>query len=287
MNQDILIFNYVDPKYIYKEKYEKFIFTIFSILQLEEYIKVFKSDVEKIRFEVKLNTGMNRLGLKEKNDIQKLNEYKKKYNLKIEGVYTHCYYAENIEILDKQKKLFEEIVSEFNFKVGRKHMANSCAFFQGEKYHFDEVRIGMALYGLQPFKNKMIVELKEAIEWKSVISHINYVKKGENIGYGNKYYAEKDKKIAIVPIGYYDGYKFNLQNKADVVINCKRYKIISEICMEQIIIDISDAENIELYNEVYIIGGGITVKELAKFAETVSDDIVSGINTMITRKYKY
>lgn len=289
LKNEILILNYVDAEYIKNENTDNITFTVFTINQLEKYINVFQKKITCLKFAIKINTGMNRLGIKNIDEIEKINLLKEKYNLKIVEAFTHCYAAEDVKVIEEQKYMFQKIVKCFKFKFDKLHFANSCAFFQGQEYHFDEVRIGMALYGLQPLKKDNIVDLEEILTWKSIISSIRKVNKGENIGYGNIYKAKKDMVVGVVPVGYFDGYKYMLSNRASVLLRDKRCPIVSEVCMEQIIIDISHISAVKEGEKIYIIGGNeknkITARELARLSGTVSDDIVCGINKNLDRVY--
>lgn len=293
-NSEILIFNYCDPYYLKmlceKNIYiENFIFTIYSVEQLKKYIEVLEKKIKKIKFEIKINTGMNRLGISKSDDIEFINYFFDKNNELLKGVYSHFYDSNNKEITDCQFENFLNVCKNLNFDIPKKHIANSAGFFLSEKYHLDEVRIGMALYGLQPLKNKKIESLKQILSWKSIISNIMHINKGENIGYGSKYKALEDKKIGIIPIGYSDGYNYYFENNAYVVIKNKKCKIIGEISMEQIIADITEIENIAIGETVYVLGGeknGVCIGDIAKIVKTVPDNITSSISKDIIRVHR-
>ncbi|NLK63280.1 MAG: alanine racemase [Fusobacteria bacterium] len=285
---EILILNYVDPNfiktYLMKNKIDNFIFTVYSVDILKKYIEILGESIYKLKFEIKINTKMNRLGVSTSEDISYLNKYFSENNNLLNGVFSHFYNTNSKINTEEQYNYFLEICNKFNFYIPKKHISNSGGFFLDEKYHLDEVRIGMSLYGLQPYKEHIIEGLKEILSWKSVVSNILYVKKNENIGYGNINFADKDMKIAIVPIGYSDGYSYYYKDNY-VLINNNKCKIIGEISMEQIIIDITNID-VSISDVVYLLGKNITIREISKKTKCVPDNITATINKEIIRLYK-
>ncbi|OQY09201.1 MAG: alanine racemase [Fusobacteriia bacterium 4572_132] len=274
IKSDILILNYIAEENIIKVSQSDYIITLYSLEQLEKYNEILGKKLKNIKFHININTGMNRLGINI-DELEKL----KKYNINIEGAYSHFSNAGNDEeITEKQYQIFQKSVrklKKMGFNIRIKHISNSAGVFQNKKYSLDYVRVGMALYGLQPLNYKL--DLKPIMTIKTIVSNIRNIKKGENIGYG-KNISNKNVKISIIPIGYSDGYLMSLSKKGYVLIDGKKCNIVGEVCMEQIIVDISKLKNVSIGDEVVILGqqklAEITPEILGKLANTVPDDIV-------------
>ena len=158
-------------------------------------------------------------------------------------------------------------------------------FKYGEKYNYDFTRVGMALYGMEPLSYD--VGLLEVITVKSQIINIRNVKKNDKISYGSKGIVNRDSKIGIVSIGYAHGFQKQIENseEAYVLINGKKAKIIGEICMDMIFADWTDIENVEVNDEVVIVGSQknvengitekITLRQVAKWVGTIQDDVLT------------
>ncbi|TDT68030.1 alanine racemase [Hypnocyclicus thermotrophus] len=287
ITSNILIFNEIESEYLKKSIDKNFIFTIFNLFYLKKWIFYLKNDISKIKFHIKFNTGLNRLGL-EKEDIPELIELVHKYNINIAGIYTHFATADsNIKFMKNQIDSFNDIISilkKYNLNYSIIHLSNSPASFNEVIIKENYARIGMALYGLQPIENKNI-NITPIFKWKAKIIDIRYIKKGEGVSYSQTI-LNKDSKIGVVPVGYADGYMRQLSNKAYVLYNNNKCKIIGNICMEKIIIDFTDT-NAKIDDEVIILGNNIDIEEFAKNSNTIADDIISKFSKTITRRYIY
>src|SRR3989344_4033286 len=135
---------------------------------------------------------------------------------------------------------------------------------------------------------------KLILTWKTRIAQIKNIKKGGAIGYGKTYKAKKDLKIAILPVGYYDGYDRGLSNRGEVLIKSKRLKILGRVCMNMIMVDVTEtqsanrkAQNIRVGDEVILLGGKgknrISAEEMAKKLDTINYEIITRINHLIAR----
>lgn len=290
IKSEILLFNYLEKSYLKEIIKNKISLTLYDLDQIKSYCQELGKEIEKVEFHINVNTGMNRFGI-EIEKIEELINLIKEYKLKIKGIYSHYKDAGNDkEYSDLQYKKFLKVLKKFKeskIKVEKNYISNSAgALFRKDELNY--IKPGMALYGLQPVKEKTMKELKNIIKLKSIVSRIGYIKKGEYIGYGKSYKAEKDIYIATIPIGYSDGYKRNLSNKAEVLINGRRCKILGEISMDQIVV-LAD-ENIKIYDEVVLIGKQgreeITVENLAELSGTIPDDIVCSLANSIKKIYK-
>ena len=293
----IMAFNYIEPKnlkYVIENNVE---LTIFNFSQLYDYLKIldksFKNTVLKIH--IKVNSGMNRLGFNE-NEILELLEKIKKYEMnsknnkfEIISIFSHISDAENQIETEKQVEKYQNILKIFdknNIKYRYRHLQASPLLFKyGQKYNYDFARVGMALYGMEPLSYD--VRLLDVITVKSQIINIRNVKKNDKISYGSKGIANRDSKIGIVSIGYAHGFEKQIENseEAYVLVNGQKAKIIGEICMDMIFVDLTDIENVEVNDEVVIVGSQknfengitekITLRQVAKWAGTIQDDVLT------------
>lgn len=256
---------------------------------------------KKIFIHLKVETGTSRQGL-EKEELLELAKFIKKYSqLEIEGIYTH--YA-NIEdttdhsYAQSQLKRFKEAVNllkKNNIKIPIKHTACSAAVILFPETYFDMVRLGISTYGLWPSKETFVsakekkrkIKLEPVLTWKTKIAQIKQVKAGASVSYGLTERVSQDSKIAVLPIGYWDGYDRRLSGIGNVLIKGKRCKVLGRVCMNMIIVDVSHVPNVGLEDEVVLLGkqGGdeITADELAQKIGTINYEVVTRINPLIPR----
>lgn len=230
-----------------------------------------------IKCHLKIDTGMNRIGFK---DIKQMKEACLLKNLHFEGVFMHFSDCLNDEFSKKQFDLFIKDIDALEkegvtFKI--KHCANSGTIFKHPYYHLDMVRPGIILYGLGGFEG-----LKQALTMKTVITHIKDVKKGEAIGYDRKYIADKDIKVATIAVGYGDGYSRLNSCRNTVNINGKEAKILGNVCMDQMMVDVSDID-CALYDEVLVYGD---LDKIAANIYTISYELICNINSRVEVIYK-
>lgn len=245
--------------------------------------------ISKIHIEV--DTGEGRNGVLPSELPEFLDKVLKLKNIKVEGVFTHLTCADSDKEythsqIEKFNKAIEYIKNK-GIKIKFIHAANSSGVLGYKEAHFNAVRPGIMLYGYYPdsqYANK--VKLKPV---EKLVSKINYIKTmpiGSGISYDKTFIAERETKIAVVPIGYADGYKRAFSNKAEVLINGKRAKVIGKVCMDMIMIDITDLDNVNINDDVYLFDNEeITVEELAKIADTINYEIISTISFRVDRVY--
>lgn len=242
-----------------------------------DYAKQLNQMGVQVRCHLKVDTGMNRIGFK---NIDEMEEACKLKKLCFEGIFTHFAHSEDVESTQESFKLFNDTVIELgarNIKFLIRHCANSGSIFRYPEYCLDMVRPGIVLYGLGNYD-----ELEQAITLKSIVSNIKMVKKGETIGYNKTYKVTKDIRVATIPIGYGDGYFRSNSGKNKVIINGKEASILGNICMDQMMVDISDIE-CELYDEVLIYGD---LEKIASNIDTISYELICSINKRVPIIYK-
>lgn len=265
-----------------------------------ESLKAIKKYSKLLNIHLKIDTGMHRQGFMI-NEVEKAVKYIKDQqpSINVEGIYTHFAAAKNPSFpadTNKQVEQFEkavEIVESFGFKP-IKHAAATSGTIVFPKSHFDMVRIGIGMMGLWPsLETKACYEEKTKLEtalcWKTIISEIKEVKKNESIGYDFTENLDRDSIVAILPIGYWHGYRRDLSSIGHVLVKGKRAKILGRISMDMIIIDISNIKNVKTCDEVILIGRDgrekVTAYELATLADTSWYEIITQINPLIKRIY--
>ncbi len=252
---------------------------------------------------LKLETGTFRQGIMPENldsFIQKAVEYK---TIEIEGVYTHFANVEDTTDhsyarfqMDNFMKMYSQI-EKYGIKPIR-HMASSAAAMIFPEARFEMVRIGIAQYGLWPSKESYLswmlenpekknLELMPVLSWKTIIGQIKTIPAGSFLGYGCSYQTTRESKIAILPIGYSDGYKRSLSNQGYVLVKGKRAPIRGRIAMNLTTIDVTDIPDVKLEDEVILIGKSgdqeITAEQLASLMGTINYEVVTNIAPWIER----
>ncbi|MBE0447738.1 MAG: alanine racemase [Actinobacteria bacterium] len=270
-----------------------------TVLSLGSALALSKEAVKRGRIakvHVKVDTGMNRIGLSPDKTASFIRELKELPGLEIEGVFTHFSEADNPESdytsyqLNRFKNLIEGL-DEDGICPPVKHAANSAAMYLHPDSHFDMVRIGISLYGLHPAEiTKGQVDLKPALSLKARLSFIKDIACGEGVSYGRVYKATCDTIIGTVPAGYGDGYSRLLSNKAQVLIGGRRYPAVGNICMDQFMVDLGPNSTAKVDDEVVLIGrqGGeeISADEIASILGTINYEVVCMINDRVPRVYK-
>lgn len=294
----VMSLNYVKPENVGDAIRNNIELTVFNFSQLLDYLKILDEFFENmtLKIHIKVNSGMNRLGF-DKNEILELVKILKKYNLnnksknrlEIISIFSHISDAENQAETEKQVEKYEKILKIFsqnNVRYKYSHLQASPLLFKyGKKYNYDFARIGMALYGMEPLSTD--VGLLDVITVKSKIINIRNVKKNDKVSYGSKGIVKHDSKIGIVAIGYAHGLQKQIENsnKAYILVNGQKAKIIGEICMDMIFVDLTNIENVKMNDEVVIIGSQknpengivekITLRQMARWAKTIQDDVLT------------
>ena len=285
----ILIMGYTLPEMIIKVVENNLEITVSNFDYFREIKKL--NLKKKVKIHIKIDTGMHRHGFQEEDIVKVLEELKKARKIiEVIYLYTHFASAKNpaqTKETEKQIKIFNKWREAFE-KAGIKPLCHTCAtsgtilFSQA---HFDLVRIGIGLYGLWPstkirsfYKNKL--KLQPVLTWKAVIGEINKVKAGERIGYDFTKKLARNSKVAIIPIGYWHGYPRALSNKGQVLIRGKIAKVLGRVCMDIMMIDVTDIKNVKVRDEVII-----ALDEKKERMKTSPYELATRINPLIKRIY--
>lgn len=249
----------------------------------EEYAEMIIKSNLSLRVHLAIDTGMNRLGFTLKENPKLLKRYFEK--LKIEGIFTHLSSADDEEKDDftrQQIERFYKFINNLPFKVRDAHYANTSGFLRFNSGFANVVRVGVGLYGLGQNKE---IKCIPVLEWKSVVVMVKTVPKGECVGYGQTYVTNSKTKVATISVGYADGYSRGLSNVGKIVINGVIARVIGKVCMDYIIADVSEIENIKIGDEVTLIGGEYLARDMAKDIGTIDYEVVTKISKRVDRVF--
>lgn len=249
-----------------------------------------------IKIHIKLDTGMGRLGFncrnEELSEIDSAIDSAKLPNLQLEGIFTHFAFSDRSDeeedgFTDSQYARFYkavEIMKSAGLNPKVCHCRNSAAILKDSDKEFDSSRAGICLYGLTPSTSLNLKEdLIPVMTFKSVVSMVKKIEKGDSVSYGRTFKADKNMTIATVSAGYADGYPRLLSNKGYVLINGQKANILGRICMDQFIVDVSDIDNVSTDTEVILFGKELHVEEIAALCNTINYEIICGISPRVPR----
>jgi alanine racemase len=248
----------------------------------------------KAALQIKIDTGMGRLGFWHEDALEAIKKVNKLKHVRIKGLYTH------LSSVDKdhdftllQLKRFNQIIKEtqeIGIEADIYHAANSLATLHYKQAHFNLVRPGIILYGVYPDEaSKKVIKVKPLLSLKTKVIYIKDVKAGRSISYGRTFVAKKDMKVATLPVGYADGYTHLLTHKAKVLVDGKEAPVLGKICMDQIVIDVTAINDLNIGDEVILIGESgskkITAEDLARLVGTIPYELLCWIGDRVKRIY--
>ncbi|MFN2544213.1 MAG: alanine racemase [Actinomycetota bacterium] len=238
---------------------------------------------------VKVDTGMHRVGLHPPGDAPDFVARAVAAGCRIDAVWTHFARAEEDEATTRaQLALFQEVLDGLGERPRLVHAANSAAAILYPETHFDLVRVGIALYGLDPGGGLgRRAGLRPALTWRSEVSAVRQLPAGEPVSYGHRYRLGDACTVATVPVGYADGYRRALSSRADVLIGGRRRRVAGTVTMDQIVVDCGQ-DHVAAGDEVVLIGRQgeeeITADELAGLCDTINYEITCGLGPRVPRE---
>lgn len=292
----ILVLGYVTPAEYEDMIANEITFTV-ATTDMAEDISHYAIKAEKPALcHIKINTGMNRLGFAA-NDTT-INQIVKMYKLPMiqwDGIFMHFATADEAdkEYSHRQFELFKNILDklgENNITFPIRHCANSATIIDMPEYQLDMVREGIVLYGLKPSDEvKEYPDFKPVMEIKSHVIFVNELAAGESISYGRSFVTSAPMKVATVAIGYADGYPRSLSNKGYVLIHGQKARILGRICMDQMVVDVTDIPDVKVEDVVTIVGkdgaNEITIGELSGLSGRFNYEFVCDISERVEKKY--
>ncbi len=292
IDADILILGYVPDRKINKILQYNIIPAIYNLDFAKKLNEEASKKGIKARVHIKINTGMNRLGFKKEEIDSAFSVLKELKNLEFEGIFSHFATSDEVDktYSKMQYEIFEYAINkaeEYGFNIKIKHIANSAAITDLDEYYLDGVRAGIVLYGIYPSEIKPEVNpYKPVMSFHTSISNIFTVEKGETIGYGRTYTADEKTRIAVMCVGYADGYNRKLSNKGKVLVDGKyECSVVGNVCMDMTMLKIPMDANIKIGDSVEIFGENISVVTLSDLCETIPYELLCCINKRVKREY--
>ena len=270
-----------------------------------------------VNVHIKVETGTSRQGVLEKDVLDFVKLIKKYPYINIEGLSSHFANIEDTtdhRYAQKQLKTFRRIAQRLErngIKIPLKHIACSAATILFPETHFDMVRVGISIYGLWSSKETLIsvkngslvkqgtkikksftallqkFQLRPVMTWKTKVAQVKKLKAGTPISYGLTERISSDSRIAVLPVGYWDGYDRKLSSIGNVLIAGKRCKVLGRVCMNMIIVDVTHIPNIKIEDEVVLLGKQkneeISADEIAQKLGTINYEVVTRINPLLPR----
>lgn len=296
---EILILGYTPPE-LAEEIYT---YNITQTLLSEEYAEALScATTRRLKVQFAIDTGMNRIGLDGEEAeacAEAIRKYAKCFDM--QGIFTHLCVADSTEeddiiFTERQMELFAAVAERVDdLAMPYVHCLNSA----GGIYHYEKarglglggiVRLGIVLYGLHPDRSNPLPKgIAPALSWKTVVSIAKSIHAGETVGYGRTYTAEKDLRVATLPVGYADGYNRGLSGKGYVLIHGKRARILGRVCMDQMMVDVSEIPEVAPGDEVILLGQSgaerITADDMGAMLDTIGYEIVCDISKRVERLY--
>jgi alanine racemase len=264
---------------------------VFSFEQLEELLhELIFQGVQNFPIHVKIDTGMKRLGFDFKELPRLMEVIQAQPEIAIKGVYSHLADSDNRRdkrFTDLQIRRFVEACNYISANYAGKfitHLLNSEGITNFTEAQFNMVRIGIGMYGVSSNPG-LAKKLHPVISWKSTVSQVKQIHKGESVGYSRSFVADKNMEIAILPVGYADGFRRSLSNGVgSVVINGQMCNVVGRVCMDMIMVDVTK-KFIKTGDRVELIGDKITLSQFAEKMQTISYEVLTSISKRVHRTY--
>ena len=298
ITKPILILGYTFPysyEMLIREEVRPVVFRYDTIVQLEE---AAQKVGRRVKVHVKVDTGMSRIGITPDDEgLSYVRELMQHKDIEIEGIFTHFAKADEADKTDAvtQYHRFDAFVKRIEEELGLiipvKHCANSAGILEIPESGMDVVRAGISLYGLYPSDevSRDSVSLRPALSWYSEVIYLKTIHKGQSVSYGGIFTADREMKVATVPVGYGDGYPRQLTGKGYVLICKKAAPIIGRICMDQFMVDVTDIPEVKEGTKVTLIGRDgeacITAEEIGDLSGRFHYELICDISKRVPRVY--
>jgi alanine racemase len=245
---------------------------------------------KRIKTHLKIDTGMERVGVREYEAEPFINHALQLKHVDVEGIYTHLANAEEPDLAHARLQLerFQEVLHLYEKRSEPppplRHMANSAAILQFPESYLDLVRPGLMLYGVYPKGVAQTIEIMPALTWRSQVVYSKITRPGRPVSYGSLWEAQAETRIVTVPCGYADGYFRRMTNRAKVIVNGRRYAQVGRICMDQFMVDVG-IDDAQVGDEVVLLGNGISAHDLAEWMGTNEYEVLTSIGERVPRLF--
>jgi len=244
----------------------------------------------RLKVHVEVDTGMGRTGFAYDDALTAIVEIANNPSFELEGIFTHFPSA------DSDPDFTRKQIDDFNRLLARlahagvhpplKHSANSSGFLNFPESHFEMIRPGLSVYGIYPHQSvEKKIDLRPVMSLKTRVVNLQSLSNGQSVSYGRSFFTRRTSLIAVLSCGYGDGYPRLLSNRGEVLLNGKRARITGAVCMDLTMVDVTDHPAPKIGDEVLLIGDGISVHEVATWAETIPYEIICLISPRVPRVY--
>lgn len=302
--QDILVMGHVPLNRLKIAIANRLRLVLYNRETLAEVENIVKESEIPALFHLKIDTGTNRQGIDAGDLYYFLERFRQTTGLVLDGIYTHFANIEdttNHDFARQQIQKFKEVIAQVNaagFPAPKIHTACSAAILLFPETYFDMVRLGISQYGLWPSRETLVsyqarhsvagkAILRPTLTWKCRISQLRTVPAHQTVGYGRTYQTTRESRIAILPVGYSDGYDRRLSNQSYVLVRGRRAPVRGRICMNLMMVDVTDIPDVRLEEEAVLLGKQgaeeISAEQLAAMIGTINYEIVTRINPEIPR----
>ncbi|RPI98744.1 MAG: alanine racemase, partial [Chloroflexi bacterium] len=251
---------------------------------------------QRVPVHIKVDSGMGRFGLLADEVLPFVEAIAALPGLVIEGLFSHFAAADSADktYTRQQLETFQTVrarLAASGYAIPLCHVANSAATLDLPEMHLNAVRIGIALYGLHPSNEvEPVVPLQPALALKSHVARVRTLPAGSSISYGRTYITPRAMPVALIPVGYGDGYHRLMSNRGAVLIHGQRAPIVGRVCMDQFVVDVSTVESVKVGDEVVLIGcqgaACIRAEEVAGWAETINYEVTTSLLPRVPRLYR-
>lgn len=257
-----------------------------------DFVKVLGNKKKQVKVHIEIGTGMGRTGIHPDGTAEYIALIQNYDNIEIEGIYTHMSCADtNDEYTRKQIQSFEKAVKIAKDKVinlNYIHAAASNGIINFPEAHYNLVRPGIIMYGYESGEGILKkIDLKPVCKLKSKITFLKNVKSGTSIGYARSFITNKATTVATIPIGYADGLRRELSNGGNVWIKGKKVPIIGKVCMDGLMADVTELQDVKIGDDVWIWDNkNVTLEQVASRCDTINYEIISTISNRVPRIFK-
>jgi len=276
----ILLFgnHYLDDIFSLREN--KITPVVFSLENLISLAKIIDSP---FKIHLELDTGMCRTGILPKDIQEVISVLKTNENIKLEGFFTHFACADQLDskYTDKQLSLFRAAIAQLlaeGIKPVYLHAENSAGILDDESREFSLVRSGISLYGISPYSSDINTQLKSVLTWKTKPLQIKNIAVGQTVSYSCTWHARQATTIAIIPVGYADGYPRLASNIGHALVNGIKAKIVGNLCMDFMMLDVGNCGRVTTNSDVVLIGNqnnsSISIHDIANWSSTIPYEIM-------------
>jgi alanine racemase len=247
---------------------------------------------KKVNVHIKVDTGLGRIGVNPNDAVHFAHQMRNFKHIYLEGLFSHfsSIYEKDQSFTKQQLRIFNQVIHDIQcagVNIPLKHIASGDAAFLIPECRYDMIRPGMLIYGLYRSEDlRSTIQLQPAMSFKTRVIAVKTVPPDIPISYGRSFYTNKNTKVATLPVGYADGYRRNLANKADVLIRGHRARVIGRIGMDMCMVDASEVNSVQPGDEVILFGGEISVNEIAARSDTNVDEVLSGVGKRVPRIYR-